>query len=176
MLSRLSITVQFTLIGLLGIFLTVASLGLSLDASYNLDLQSKKSQIKALVESAVTTTEGFVALAQQGKISQAQAQAEALIALSTARFAGGNYYFVDKYDGTGIVHPDKKVIGTNRFLAMDVNGHPTDGPMITAAIAGTPVFNHYYKPKAGSKTPQPKISYMQGVPEWGWAIGSGLYV
>jgi methyl-accepting chemotaxis protein len=176
MLPRLSITTQFTIIGLLGLFLTIAALGLSLDASYNLDLQAKKDAIKSLVEAGVTTTEGFVALAQEGKMSEAQAQAAAKAVLSSARFDGGNYYFVDSYDGTGIVHPDKSVIGTNRFLALDSYRHPTDGPMIDAVVAGKTAFNHYYKPKAGSNVPQPKISYMQGVPEWHWAIGSGVYV
>ena len=65
---RLSITAQFTIIGLLGLFLTFAALGLSLNASYNLDLQAKKDAIKSLVEAGVTTTEGFVALEQEGKM------------------------------------------------------------------------------------------------------------
>ena len=176
MLSRLSITFQFTLIGLLGLFLTIAALGLSLEASYNLDLQAKKAEVKSIVDAGVTMTEGFVKLAQEGKMSTAQAQVDAIAALSSARFGGGNYYFVDKYDGTNIVHVNKSLIGTDRFLSRDIYGHPTDATMLDAVIAGKPTFASYYMPKAGSSVPQPKISYMQGVPQWGWGIASGVYV
>ncbi|HTJ89841.1 MAG TPA: methyl-accepting chemotaxis protein [Acidocella sp.] len=176
MLSRLSITVQFTIIGLLGLFLTISALGLSLNASYNLDLQAKKTELKSIVEAGVTTTEGFVALAQEGKMSTAQAQADAIAALSSARFGGGNYYFVDKYDGTNIVHVNKRLIGTNRLLSRDAYGNPTDATTLNAVLAGKTTFAHFYIPKAGSTIPQPKIGYMQGVPQWGWAIGSGIYV
>jgi methyl-accepting chemotaxis protein len=174
--SNISITAQISLLGCAGILLTAIALSLSLDESYHIDLQARKSQIQALVESGVTTTEGFVALAQEGKMTTTQAQADALAVLSAARFDGGNYYFVDAYDGTGLAHPNKSIIGTNRFLDRDIYGKPTDGPMLTAAIAGHPVFNAYYKAKAGGSVPEPKISYMMAVPEWGWVLGTGLYV
>ncbi|HQT46771.1 MAG TPA: cache domain-containing protein, partial [Acidocella sp.] len=176
MLSRLSITAQFTIIGLLGIFLTVSALGISLDDSYHAGLEAKKTALKSIVDAGVSTTEGFVKLAEDGKMTTAQAQAAALAALSAARFDGGDYYFADKYDGTAIVHVNKALIGTDRAKAHDIYGHLTDAPMIQAAIAGRTFFNHYYIPKAGSTVPEPKISIMEGVPQWGWAIGSGLYV
>ncbi|OYV38078.1 MAG: hypothetical protein B7Z80_11125, partial [Rhodospirillales bacterium 20-64-7] len=153
MLSRLSITAQFTIIGLLGIFLTVSALGISLDDSYHAGLEAKKTALKSIVDAGVSTTEGFVKLAEDGKMTTAQAQAAALAALSAARFDGGDYYFADKYDGTAIVHVNKALIGTDRAKAHDIYGHLTDAPMIQAAI-----------------------SIMEGVPQWGWAIGSGLYV
>ena len=37
-------------------------------------------------------------------------------------------------------------------------------------------FVDYYWPKPGQSKPVPKISYVKGFPEWGWIIGSGIYI
>jgi len=176
MLARLSITRQFLLLGLLGVTLAMAALGLSVYTAYTISLNAKKAELKHLIETAVSTTEGFVTQAQNGKMTLAQAQKAALATLGAARFDNGNYFFVYDDDGTVLQHPRKSWIGTNRSTAKDPYGTLTTAPMITAARAGQPIFHEYYQPKANSDTPQPKISYMQAVPEWGWAIGTGLYV
>jgi methyl-accepting chemotaxis protein len=176
MLARLSITRQFLLLALLGVILAIAALGISVYSTYTAALEARKAEIKNLVQAAVTTTEGFVAQAQSGKMTPEQAQKAALAALGTARFDNGNYYFVYTYDGTVLQHARKNWIGTNRATAKDPYGTLTTAPMIAAARAGQLIFHEYYQPKANSDTPQPKISYMQAVPEWGWAIGTGVYV
>ncbi|OYV37772.1 MAG: hypothetical protein B7Z81_05555, partial [Acidocella sp. 20-61-6] len=102
MLSRLSITRQFLLLGALGVSLTLFALGLGVKTSYDLALQGRETQIKNLVDSAVTMTEGFVQAAQAGKITEAQAKQEAITALSHARFDNGNYFFVYDYQGITI--------------------------------------------------------------------------
>jgi methyl-accepting chemotaxis protein len=176
MLARLSITRQFLLLGLLGVTLAMAALGLSVYTAYTISLNAKKAELKHLIESAVSTTEGFVTQAQNGKMTPEQAQKAALAALGAARFDNGNYFFVYNYDGTVLQHARKSWIGTNRSTAKDPYGTLTTAPMIAAARAGQPIFHEYYQPKANSDTPEPKISYMQAVPEWGWAIGTGVYV
>ena len=176
MLSRLSITRQFTLLGALAVLLTLVALGLGLKNAYDLQLRGKEAEVKSLVQAGVTMTEGFAAQARAGTMTTAQAQQAALSALGAARFDGGNYYFVDDSNGIALQHPNKSLIGTNRLVAKDVYGNYTDRPMIEGARAGHPIYNHYYMPKAGSSVPEPKISTMIEVPEWGWFIGTGLYV
>src|SRR3984885_3869884 len=172
---HLSIPRQFTLFGTLGVLFTLAALGIGLKTSYDVALQARKAQIQSLVETAVSTTEGFVALAAQGKMTTAQAQLGALTALRSARFDNGNYYFAFDSNNLYIAHAVKSMIGTNGYVLRDPYGTSTNPPMIDGARAGTPVFNSYYIPKAGQSTPQPKTSYAEAVPEWGWVIGTGLY-
>ncbi len=176
MFSRLSIMRQFTLLGTLGVLLTQFALGISLKTTYDLALQAKESQMKSLVDASVSSTEGFVDLAAAGKMTTAQAQAAALAAIGGARFDNGNYFFVYSYTGTTLMHTKKAFIGTNRYSLKDSYGTTMNGPMIDAARAGTPIFHKYYTVKAGGTTPEPKISYAAAVPQWGWVIGTGLYI
>ncbi|HTI03127.1 MAG TPA: methyl-accepting chemotaxis protein [Acidisoma sp.] len=176
MLKRLSITGQFTLLGGIGVIITLIAVTLGLSAIYDVALQSKKTQIRNLVDSAVTMTEFFVHEAQAGHLSTAQAQQLAKGALSDARFDNGNYFFVNTYDGVTIVLPNKKLVGVNRMYVKDAYGTIINKPMIDSARAGHPAFVSYYFPKAGQTTPEPKIGYSVAVPEWQWTIGSGVYV
>jgi methyl-accepting chemotaxis protein len=172
----LSIPRQFTLLGTLGVLFTLIALGIGLRTSYDIALQARKTQIQSLTEAAVSMTEGFVALADQGKMTTAQAQQAALAALAASRFDHGNYYFVLNYSGIFLMMPDKSFIGTNGYTLRDPYGRLKNAPLIDAARGGMPTFNQYYMPKAGQSTPQPKISYAAAVPEWGWVIGTGLYL
>lgn len=139
-------------------------------------LQARKNQVKALVADAVNVTNEFVTLAHEGILPKGRAQTLALEILGAARFDHGNYYFVYDEDGTMLQNAEKGLIGKNMMNAKDPYGHYVIRPMLKAAVAGHPIFHEYYWPKAGSKTPQPKISYMAKVPDWHWVIGSGLYL
>ena len=176
MLSRLSITRQFILLGVVGMMITLVTLAVCLVAVYNEALDGKKNQVKSLVEASVTSAEGFVKLAAEGKMTRAEAQRDALLAIGSARYDNGDYLFVYDDNGLTLAHANKKFLGTNRYAARDPFGHLMTGPIIDAAKAGHPIFNNYYLAKPGEANPQPKISYGAAVPEWGWVIGTGLYV
>jgi methyl-accepting chemotaxis protein len=133
--------------------------------------------MRSLVEAGVSTTEFYVKAAQSGAMTVPQAQKAALAVLGADRFDNGNYYFVYSFTGVTLQHVIKSWIGTNRYRDKDPYGTVKNGPMIAAAAAGHPIFHAYYQVKPGAgATPLPKISYMEAVPEWGWAIGTGLYV
>ena len=176
MLSRLSITRQFILLGVVGVTITLVTLVVGLLAVYNVALDAKKTQIKSMVEASVSSAEGFVKLAADGKLTTAQAQQEAKVAIGSARYDDGDYFYIYSFSGLTIVHANKQFIGTNRYGARDLFGHLMTAPLIEAAKAGHPIFSSYYAPKAGVTVPLRKISYAVAVPEWGWVIGTGLYV
>ena len=174
--SGLSVTRQFTLLGILGVLFTLAALGLGLKMSYDIAFQAREAQLQNVTESIVNTAEGFATLASEGKMTTAQAQQEALTAIGGARFDNGNYFFAYDYTGTVLYHPNKAFIGTNRYNHRDIYGNPDAAPLIDGARAGHPVFLRYYQTKAGGSVPLPKISYAAAVPGWGWVIGTGLYI
>jgi methyl-accepting chemotaxis protein len=176
MLSRLSITRQFLLLGVLGVLLTLFALGLGVKTSYDIALKGRESELKNLVDGAATMTEGFVKAAQAGKITEAQAKQEAILALSHARFDHGNYFFVYDYQGVVVVHKIKKFIGENRYNSRDPYGTPEVALMLKSAESANPGFVRYYFPRPPATQPQPKISYMAAVPQWQWGIGTGLYI
>src|SRR5208283_508129 len=48
--------------------------------------------------------------------------------------------------------------------------------MVDAVKSNGAGFVDYYWAKPGHAQPVPKISYVKGFPEWGWIIGSGIYL
>jgi diguanylate cyclase (GGDEF)-like protein len=171
------------LLGALGVFIPLLAIGLSLRTSYLLALQDKQTQTKSLVEAAVSSTEAYVALAQQGKMSTQEAQADALAALHAARFNDGDYYFVLSYTGASEFLPPKELAAVeaqikkqNRSSFNKSSDKVAGFGMLQGAIAGKPVFTRYDYKKPGSDVPLPKIAYAVAVPEWGWIIGTGVYL
>ncbi len=176
MLQKLSIRHQFALIGLFGITMAAAALAISLLGAYRLELADRKAEVRTLVNNAVAIASSFARLAKYGAMPEDRAQAIALEIIGATRFDHGNYYFVDDKDGTIIQHANKAMLGKNRINSKDAYGHYIIRPMLEGALAGHPVFNEYYIPKAGGKKPFAKISYMAKVPGWDWVIGTGVYV
>ncbi len=175
-LSRWSVTRLFSVVAVLGLVLTLASVGLTLKQSYDMAFDEKKAEVQHLVEAAASLIKGFETQVHGGHASIEEAQARAKDALRSMRYDGSNYFMIYGYDGKGIVIPAKDATGTDRSKLTDSYGKLFVKAFLDLAAAGTPGFVDYYYPKAGETSPQAKISYAVGVPEWKWIIVSGLYV
>ena len=176
MLSRLSITRLFTLLGAIGMLLTIISVGLNAKSTYDSAIDSRKLGLKQLVNAGVAIAETYKKLADNGTMTTAAAQKAALLALGAARFDHGNYFFVYTADGTVLQHVKKAWIGTNRYNDHDVHGVHETALMLQASLSGHPTYVRYYLARANTVTPEPKISYAEAVPGWNWMIGTGAYV
>ncbi|HBY19901.1 MAG TPA: hypothetical protein DEG71_02660, partial [Clostridiales bacterium] len=75
------------------------------------------------------------------------------------------------------MHPIKPQLdGQSVAENKDPNGVFLFQEMIKVAQAKGAGFVDYMWEKPGSTEPQPKISYVQLLKEWGWIVGSGIYV
>jgi methyl-accepting chemotaxis protein len=176
MLARWSIPRLLTLIGVIGVMLTLGAVALSARATYDEALDSKKKTLKELVDAAVTIVGGYQRLAQDGAMTLPEAQKAALTTLGAARFDHGNYYFVYASDGTVLQHVKKAMIGQNRYHDHDAHGTHFTSIMIRTALSGHSIYLRYYFPRPNTTTPEPKMSYSEGIPAWGWMIGTGVYI
>ncbi len=175
-LNRISIAWQFTLLFIMAITLMLSGTALTLAQKYNLEMADKRAQITALAQAGQSVIEAYVAQAQSGAMSTAQAQAAAARAIAAIRYNGNGYLFVQTYQGIYVVHPNKAMLGKSGWNARDAAGHLITQPMLRAAMAGTPQFNEYEYPRVPGGQPFPKIGYMLSVPQWQWAVGTGVYV
>lgn len=59
-----------------------------------------------------------------------------------------------------------------------VDGHKNLFAAMVDVTSGSKVegFVHYKWPKPGKDTPQPKLSYVKRFNQWGWIIGTGVYI
>lgn len=175
-LQKLSITAQFILLSLFAILIMVLGTGASLYQSYKLDIKNQKSTILAIDSAARAIVEHYVDLTKNGQMSLPAAQQAALSSVGALRYRGDNYVFVIKYDGTALSLPQKSMIGKDFRSLHDSHGKLFMAPMIDAAEQGKVFFQNYYYPKPIGGPPQLKISTMVAVPEWQWALGTGVYV
>ncbi|MCX9156295.1 methyl-accepting chemotaxis protein [Niveibacterium sp. 24ML] len=138
--------------------------------------EQRQALIQAVVESAQGTIAHHVQLEKDGKLDRAAAQAAAREALRKVRFREKEYFFIYSFDGKNVLLPPRpEWEGTPRIDEVDKKGYRFI-EAITKAAQGKGGFVDYYFPRAGGTEPLRKISYVLGVPEWGWAIGTGLYV
>jgi methyl-accepting chemotaxis protein len=175
-LRRLSITWQFTLLFLFALGLMATGTIASVTQSYKLEIHAKQGQILAIDNTARSIADHYVEEAQNGTLTTQAAQKAALTAISAIRYQGKNYIFVYNKDGVVLAHPNKAMIGTNQLNVPDAKGKIFLPAMLDAAEAGKTFFQHYEFPRVPGGPPQPKMSSMVAVPQWGWIIGTGVYV
>lgn len=99
-------------------------------------------------------------------------QNEIINRIEKIKFKGGGYGFAADYNGISLSYPAK---GRNMYQLQDSNGLKLVQEMIKLAQAGGG-FLRYVMPPLEGQRPEPKISYVAGVPEWQWYIGSGDFV
>ncbi len=174
-ISRLSITGQRKLVISIWLSLIMVTMGLTLEKAAELNFAAKRSEAQHLAQSARAAIQPYVAAAKTGAMTRAEAQAKALFTLKAMRYDGKNYFFVYRGDGVVLLTPVEKQVGTNRLNATDPNNYPFVKAFIAASRKGGD-FVHYAFPRAGATKPEPKVSYVTGVPDWDWAVGTGIYV
>jgi len=174
-LKNISISRQFLVLSVLSIVMVVACLGYTLTQIRAEMMGQKRAQIQSIVETANGVVRSFVAKVKAGQMSEEAAKKAAIEAAIPMRFAGGNYVFISTWDGVTVAHPDPARIGTNSLDSQDANGKYFARDIAAAGRAGSG-FVDYYWPKLGEKEPTAKVSYILGVPEWGWSVGTGMWV
>ncbi len=90
---------------------------------------------------------------------------------------GKDYFFILDTAGTMVMHPIKPSMnGTDQSDFRDPKGKPLFQEMIKVAKENGQGFVDYLWPKPGENEPVGKLSYVQLFKEWGWIVGTGIYV
>ncbi len=136
-------------------------------------------QIKTrnLVESAASLIEHFVTLSSQGKMPPEAAQEAAKAAVRALRYDGKEYFWINDLGPVMVMHPlNADLEGTNLSSIKDPDGVHLFNEMVKVAQAQGGGFVSYKWAKPGVTGEYAKLSYVKAVPQWGWIVGSGIYV
>lgn len=98
-------------------------------------------------------------------------QREVLAWVETIRFGEDGYVFAGQYDGLMLTWPARN---RNMWEVEDANGVKVIQELVALAQAGGG-FLRYIMPPVGEPRSAPKLTYVQGVPEWNWHVGAGMY-
>ncbi|MDM5177068.1 cache domain-containing protein [Massilia sp. DJPM01] len=135
-------------------------------------LASKEAELKHYVDLA---TRSVAHLVNSGKRDQATLD-EAKRILSTLSYGDDGYFFVYDYQGNSLMHPRQpELVGRNLWDMRDVNGEPTIQRLIARAKAGGGL-QRYIWAKPSINKPAPKLGYVIPMENWGWMLGTGIYL
>ncbi len=165
------------------LLLALVLAGLIIISSINLSqvyqslLQQKHSANKQVVETAYGVIKHFHQLQNNGTLKEDQAKKQAIEVLKSLRYDKNNYFWVNDFTPTMIMHPIKpKLDGKNISGVKDPDGTALFVNMVTVVRANSQGFVPYKWAKPGFDNPVDKISFVKGFTPWQWIIGSGTYI
>lgn len=100
---------------------------------------------------------------------EAEVQNRIVEHIEKIRFDDGGYIFIGNYSGISLTYPAK---GRNMYDVQDANGFKIVQGMIKLAKSGDGYLKYVMPPLKGER-PETKISYVVGVPDWDWYVGTG---
>jgi len=139
---------------------------------------AKYSETKHVVEAAWGILDYYGKQTKAAKgISLEEAKNKAKEAVKNLRYAADDYFWINDLGPRMVMHPiraelDGKDLSDNK----DPNGKRLFVEMAEVCKKSGAGFVDYQWPKPGSTKPVPKISYVKLFPEWGWIVGSGIYI
>ena len=139
-------------------------------------MEEKMNATKGVVDVAYAVVEGKLADVKAGRRSLAQAQADALKEIGELRYHGSEYFWVNDLDTKILMHPNTELIGKTQGENKDPGGKKIFVEFVNVCKEKGEGVVAYLWNKPGSTVPVPKISYVKLMKEWGWVIGSGIYV
>ncbi|CAB3753296.1 methyl-accepting chemotaxis protein [Paraburkholderia solisilvae] len=168
---KLWLSLALVWLGLLGIAL------LSAVETRSTMLAERKAGMVNLVDAAQGVVNGYYAQSQAGKLSDADAQREALARLATMRYGDAGYLFVIDSKPVVLMHPTlPQMVGKPVGDFKDPDGKLLYMSVLDSAKATGRGFAAYRGRLPGSETALPKLSYVEHFAPWDWYITSGVFV
>ncbi len=138
---------------------------------------SKYEKTKHLVEVAYGVLESYAAQARTNALPVEEAKKRAMETVKKLRYGQKDYFWINDMQPKMIMHPFKPELdGQDLSDYKDPNGKRLFVAFVDVCRKDGAGFVDYYWPKPGESKPVPKISYVKAFPEWGWVIGSGVYL
>ncbi len=160
----------------IGLIISNKSQELSKQQSANLEqslIEAKKAELKyytAFAKNSISSIYHSSGPANQ----QAKEQAKAM--LRALSYGPDGYFFVYDYNGKSIVHPRQGFrVGKNWINLQDKEGNFVIKDLIKAAKNGGGYTNYVWEQPSTGKI-QKKIGYAIGLENWGWMLGTGMYI
>jgi methyl-accepting chemotaxis protein len=173
---NLSISRQLTILTAVTLVIFAVSVFVGLQTLGATMLKDRQQQVIQLVQVATKIVDTWQARERSGELSREVAQKAAVEQLRVIRFGTGqDYFFIQRYDGVSVLHPNPDLEGKNRLDTKDPTGKYYVRERIAAAKNGGGLVTYSF-PRPNTTTPIPKLTYAFGYTMWEWAICTGIYI
>ncbi len=136
-------------------------------------IAAKRAELKNYLSIARTA---FFNIYGRAAPDDAAAKKEVKRILSAMLYGQDGYFFVYDYDGNNLVGPRAtELIGANWRGMTDPDGVPITDELVRLARSGGG-YHSYAWPKPSTGEMGRMVSYVIGLQDWKWAIGTGVFI
>ena len=140
-------------------------------------MAEKERNITNVVDVAYAVVASQEAKAKSGELKLDEAQKRALAAVKSLRYHGSEYFWINDVNTKMVMHPIKpEMDGKDLSADKDSHGKLFFVEMVKVAKDKGEGFVTYFWPKPNQTAPSPKLSYVKLFSQWGWIVGSGIYI
>lgn len=176
-LLRISISKRLWLILLLVVAIFVGFAILIAKQTYADLVDGKEIKTQHLVENTIGILEYYHEQEQQGVLTKAQAQEQALAVIKKIRYGRDDYFWVNDLQPVMLMHPMNPALdGQDLSGYKDPDNRQIFNEFVRIATNDGAGFYNYRWPMPGARDPVGKISYVQQFKPWGWVLGTGVYI
>ncbi|WP_303579582.1 cache domain-containing protein [Amphritea sp. 1_MG-2023] len=139
-------------------------------------LDSHKKQLQTVVDLAASFYESALSQAIEDGMTASQARQHVLAQLTSLKYGDNDYIWLADDNGVLISHPDSRYQGENTANSERTDGLSDVYKVINLALHQGEGFYQYQWHRLDSKQPVDKVSFVKHYPQWGFVIGSGVYL
>ena len=136
-------------------------------------IEAKRAELKNYLSIARTA---FINIYGRAAPDDDAAMLEVTQILSSMLYGQDGYFFVYDYDGNNLVSPRQtNLIGRNWLGLTDDQDTPITDRLIALARSGGG-YHAYDWPKPSTGEPARMVSYVIGLQDWRWVVGTGVFI
>ncbi|MCA1908679.1 MAG: cache domain-containing protein [Magnetospirillum sp.] len=140
-------------------------------------MEARRLKTQNLVQTAASMVGHFVEQANFGTMMEDDAKKAALEAMAVLRYGDNSYFWITDTANKMVMDPiNQELNGKDLSTIADPAGKAVFVAMTDVVAKDGAGFVDYLWPKPGTTEPVGKVAYVQGVPDWGWIVGTGVYV
>ncbi|MCA1757610.1 MAG: DUF294 nucleotidyltransferase-like domain-containing protein [Bacteroidales bacterium] len=143
-------------------------------------MDGKKKMISELTNSVGSIISDYASQAAEGIMSDEEAREEAAEKVGRIRYGDDDldYFWIIDMTPVMIMHPYRPdLVGQDLSDYRDPQGKTLFVESVeTVRKEGEGFIDYYWQWKDDSLTIVPKLSYVKGIPEWNWIVGTGIYL
>lgn len=158
------------------VFELASKIHVNLEAHRNLALDWHKNQLKNVIDLATSYIAYVSSKAARGEISPEEARRMVFEGLRTFKYGNNDYIWVTDYNSVLVSHPDPDFQGRDASDRRDPDGRQTIATMVDIARSQGEGFHSYAWRRLGKAADGEKISYFRNFPDWGFVVGTGVYL
>ncbi len=138
---------------------------------------AKYVKTQQVVEAAWGVIDEFAKMSKNGTLTTDEAKEKAKAVIKNMRYGDNEYFWINDLQARVLMHPIKSEMdNTDQTQYADPSGKRIFVEFADICRSKGSGFVDYSWPKPGFSKPVPKISYVKLQSDWGWVIGSGIYL